>query len=120
MSIMKYKGYIAQLDYSEEDEEFFGFVVNISQDKISFGGSTVKQLKKHMEEAIEGHIRNCKALGLEPEKPYSGRITFRTTPEEHALFVEAAFHSGNRSLNEWMENVLMHEAAKVLDETRTS
>ncbi|MFI4955658.1 MAG: type II toxin-antitoxin system HicB family antitoxin [Gammaproteobacteria bacterium] len=118
MSIMKYKGYIAQIDYSEEDEEFFGFVVNISQDQISFGGTTVKQLKKHMEEAIEGHIRNCKMLGLEPEKPYSGRITFRTTPEEHALFVEAAFRSGNRSLNEWMEEVLMHEAERKLNEAR--
>jgi predicted HicB family RNase H-like nuclease len=117
---MKYKGYIAQIDYSEEDEEFFGFVVNISQDQISFGGATVKQLKKHMEEAIEGHIKNCKILGIEPEKPYSGRITFRTTPEEHALFVEAALRSGNRSLNEWMEEVLIHEAEKELKEARAS
>lgn len=118
MSIMKYKGYIAQIDYSEEDEEFFGIVVNTSQDQISFGGTTVKQLKTHMEEAIEGHIKHCKVLGIEPEKPYSGRITFRTTPEEHAIFVEAAFRSGNRSLNEWMEEVLRHEAERKLGQAR--
>ncbi len=120
MSIMKYKGYIAQIEYSEEDDEFFGTIVNISKDHISFGGSTVKQLKKHMLDAIEGHIKHCKQLGLEPEKPYSGRITFRTTPQEHALFVEAAFRSGNRSLNEWMEKVLIHEAERRLDEAITS
>lgn len=88
--------------------------MNISHDHIYFGGATVKQLKKHMKEAIEGHIKNCKSLGIEPEKPYSGRITFRTTAKKHALFVEAAFQSGNRSLNEWMEKVLVHEAEKKL------
>lgn len=118
MSIMKYKGYIAQIDYSDDDEEFFGVIVNVSHDQISFGGTTVKQLKKNMEEAIEGHIKNCKSLGIEPEKPYSGRITFRTTPEEHALFVEAAFRSGNRSLNEWMEKVLLHEAERTFPHYR--
>ena len=112
MSIMKYKGYIAQIEYSEEDDEFFGTIVNISRDNICFGGSTVKQLKKHMEEAINGHIKNCKTLNIEPEKPYSGRITFRTTPEEHALLVEAALLTGNRSLNEWMSKVLIHEAER--------
>jgi len=112
MSIMKYKGYIAQIEYSEEDDEFFGTIVNTSHDHICFGGSTVKQLKKHMEAAIDGHIKNCESLHIESEKPYSGRITFRTTPEEHALFVEAAFRSGNRSLNEWMEKVLIHEAER--------
>lgn len=112
MSIMRYKGYIAQIEYSEEDEEFFGNIVNISQDRICFGGQTVKQLKKHMEEAIDGHIKNCKFLNIEPEKPYSGRITFRTTPEEHALLVEAAMRTGNRSLNEWMSKVLIHEAER--------
>jgi len=110
MSMMKYKGYIAIIEYSEEDNEFYGTVVNTSQDQIYFGGSTVQQLKKHMREAIEGHVRNCKELGIEAEKPYSGRITFRTTPETHARLVEAAVKSGNRSLNEWMSKVLNHEA----------
>jgi predicted HicB family RNase H-like nuclease len=112
MSMMKYKGYIAQIEYSEEDEAFFGRIVNLSQDRICFGGETVKQLKKHMKDAIDGHLKNCKALKVEPERPYSGRIALRTTPEEHALLVEAAFKSGNRSLNEWMSTVLIHEAER--------
>lgn len=113
MNAMKYKGYIAQIEYSEEDEELFGTVVNISRDRICFGGKTVAELKKNMEEAIEGHIQNCKALNIEPEKPYSGRITLRTTPEEHALLVEAAIRAKTRSLNEWMKSVLIHEAERL-------
>ena len=30
-----------------------------------------------MQEAVDGHIKNCKVLNIEPEKPYSGRITIR-------------------------------------------
>lgn len=112
MSIMKYNGYIAKIEYSEEDERFFGTIVNISRDQIIFGGDTAKQLKKHMIEAINGHIKNCNLLNVEPEKPYSGRITFRTTPAEHALLVEAAFKDNSRSLNEWMGKVLIHEPEK--------
>lgn len=67
---MKYKGYIAQIEYSEDDD-FFGTIVNISRDRICFGGSTVRQFKKHMQEAIDGHIKNCKILNIEPEKPSS-------------------------------------------------
>ena len=109
---MKYRGYIAKIEYSEEEEEFFGTIVNMSRDQITFGGATAKQLKKHMIEAIKGHINNCKQLNIEPEKPYSGRITFRTTPAEHALLVEAAFRDHSKSLNEWMGKVLLHEAEK--------
>lgn len=113
MNIMKYKGYIAQIEYSDEDEEFFGTIVNLSRDSIIFGGKTVAELKKHMHEAIDGHLENCKKLNIEPEKPYSGRITFRTTPEEHAILVEAALITGNKSLNEWMSKVLLHEVDRI-------
>lgn len=113
MNMMKYKGYLAQIEYSQEDDELFGTVVNISRDRIIFGGKTVAELKKHMKEAIEGHIQNCETLNIEPEKPFSGRITLRTTPEEHALLVEAALRARKRSLNDWMKSVLIHEAERI-------
>lgn len=106
MNIMRYKGYIARIEYSEEDDEFFGTIVNLNRDQIIFGGQTVAQLKKHMREAINGHLQNCKNLKIEPEKPYSGRITYRTSPEEHAKLVEAALLNGDKSLNEWMSKIL--------------
>ncbi len=112
---MKYKAYIAHIEYSDDDEEFYGTIVNLSHDQIVFGGKTVAELKKHMREAVEGHIANCKALNIEPEKPYSGRITFRTTPEDHAILVETALISGNRSLNEWMNKVLSLEVDRVMN-----
>ena len=116
MNTMTYKGYIASVEYSEEDGEFVGSVINTSRDKIYFSGQTVDELSKHMAEAVEGHIENCKELGVEPEKPYSGRLTYRTTPEHHAKLVKAALTSGKHSLNAWIDEVLHRETDKVLHE----
>ena len=113
MNSLKYKGYIAILQYDEDDEEFFGEVINTSRDQICFGGRNVRELKKHMKEAVDGHIENCRKLGLEPEKPYSGRVTFRTTPEQHALIMQAAIKAGERSLNSWIDHVLSREIKRM-------
>ena len=114
MNTMKYKGYIASIEYSEEDEEFVGSVTNTSRHEIYFSGKTVGELKTNMQQAIEGHIENCKELGIEPEKPYSGRLTYRTTPQQHAKLMKAALRSGKRSVNTWIDEVLGKEAEKVL------
>ena len=44
MNTMTYKGYIANIEYSEDDEEFVGAVTNTSRDKIYFSGKTVDEL----------------------------------------------------------------------------
>jgi predicted HicB family RNase H-like nuclease len=114
MNTMIYKGYIAYIEYNNDDEEFFGTVVNTSSDNLYFGGKTVNELKKHFQETVNAHLENCKALGVEPEKPYSGRISYRTTPEQHAKLVAAASKKGKRSVNAWIDEVLQNEAEKVL------
>jgi predicted HicB family RNase H-like nuclease len=112
-NIMTYKGYIAQIEYNDEDADFFGTIVNLSRDQICFRGTSARQLKKHMRDAIEDHLEKCKSRNITPEKPYSGRITFRTTPKDHAILVQAALLAGNKSLNEWMSKVLLTEVARV-------
>ena len=114
MNTMIYKGYIALIQYSEADGEFFGAVINTSRDKIYFGGKTVDELQQNMQEAIEGHIQNCKQIGIQPEKTYSGRITYRTTPQQHARLVQASLQSGLHNVNAWIDEVLRREAEKIL------
>ena len=45
-NIMKYKGYWAEIKYSDEDECFYGIVEGLKNSSISFEGTTVKELKK--------------------------------------------------------------------------
>lgn len=116
MNTMTYKGYIAYIEYNSDDEEFVGTVMNTSRDALYFSGKTVQGLRKHFQETVDGHIENCKALGIEPEKPYSGRISYRTTPEQHAKLIEAASKKGKRSVNAWIDEVLHKEVEKVLSQ----
>ena len=44
-------------------------------------------------------------LGKQPQKPYSGRMMFRVSPEVHRQAALAAELSG-KSLNQWAEEVL--------------
>jgi predicted HicB family RNase H-like nuclease len=68
---MMYKNYEAQISYSEEDEIFFGQVVNIKRDMIAFDGTSVEELKQSFHAAIKDYLQDCKDAGKKPEKPSS-------------------------------------------------
>ena len=55
-NILKYKDYIATVQYSEEDESFIGHVEGIDS-VVSFEGQTVNELKQAFEDAVESYIR---------------------------------------------------------------
>ncbi|MEI6336016.1 MAG: type II toxin-antitoxin system HicB family antitoxin [Methylococcaceae bacterium] len=66
---MIYKNYEAQISFSEEDEIFFGRVVNIERDIIAFDGCSVQELKQSFHLAIEEYLQDCKDTGKKPENP---------------------------------------------------
>ena len=66
---MIYKNYEAQISFSEEDEIFFGRVVNIERDIIAFDGCSVQELKQSFQLAIEEYLQDCKDTGKKPENP---------------------------------------------------
>ena len=70
-NVMRYKGYWAKIQYSEEDNCFWGEIEGIN-DMITFEGSTVDELRKDFEDAIEHYIEHCKNYNKEPQKQYSG------------------------------------------------
>lgn len=82
-SIMKYKGYWAEIRYSDEDECFCGIIEGLKNDIISFEGDTVKELKKDFRDAINHYLDVCKANNLEPEKQCKGSLNVRLGVELH-------------------------------------
>lgn len=66
---MIYKNYQAHISYSEEDEIFFGRVVNLERDMIAFDGCSVAELKQSFQAAIEDYLQDCKDAGKKPENP---------------------------------------------------
>ena len=82
-NIMKYKGYWAEIKYSDEDECFCGIIEGLKNDSISFEGNTVKELKKDFKDAIDYYLQVCKELGDEPEKQCKGSLNVRLGVELH-------------------------------------
>ena len=56
MKSMTYKGYKAEISYSDEDECFVGHVVNIDS-MVSFHGNTDDELRTAFQEMIDFYIQ---------------------------------------------------------------
>ena len=66
----EYKGYIPNVQYSEEDGCFVGEVAGLNLHYISFEGETEEEIRKGFERAIAFYP----AATVNPEKPFTGRI----------------------------------------------
>jgi predicted HicB family RNase H-like nuclease len=104
MNTMTYKGYTARIDFDDRDAIFVGRVLGVKA-IIGFHGETVTELRADFEAAIDFMIEDCKAHGEIPEKPASGKLMLRVSPEVHAAALIAA-QSAGKSLNQWAAEVL--------------
>lgn len=104
MNTMNHKGYTARIEFDERDDIFVGRVLGL-RSIISFHGETVADLRREFEVAIEDFLNDCKEQGLKPEKPASGKLMLRVSPEIHGAALVAAQASG-KSLNQWATEVL--------------
>ena len=98
--ILQYKGYYANVQFSAEDEVFFGKILGIN-DVVLFEGTTVKKLKAAFKEAVDDYLQTCEELKKEPEKTYKGSFNVRIPSELHR---QAALASAgkNMSLNDFV------------------
>jgi len=107
MNMMKYKKYIARIEYDEEDRIFVGHLVGINDI-----GSTVDELESVFHESVDDYIAMSEEMGRPAQKPYSGNLMLRVTPDIHAAVATAAEVEG-KSINQWATQRL-GEAAHVL------
>lgn len=110
--MMTYKGYTGQVVFDPEANIFFGRVID-TQDVITFEGKTVEEICQAFHDSVDDYLDFCQELAKEPEKPFSGKLPFRTTPENHRKVYLAAAKAG-KSINAWMDEVLSQAAEKTL------
>ena len=53
-------------------------------DVVGFHGDSVAELRIAFEEAVEDYLTTCEKLNRAPQKPYSGKLMLRVSPEVHA------------------------------------
>lgn len=101
---MEYKGYIGTVEYDEDAEIFHGEVINL-KDVITFRSDSVSGLKREFRESIDDYLEFCSARKEEAEKPFSGKLTLRLTPELHRkLYIRS--RKEKKSLNHWINETL--------------
>lgn len=113
MDYLEYKGYKGSVEYSKEDNCLFGKVQGMSKALILYEGQTLDELRQDFEAGVDSYLEGCKADGVEPAKPYSGRLNLRMSSELHsrvAAFVAASGTTINDFINKAIKNELKHMA----------
>ena len=108
MDYLEYKGYKGTVEYSREDDCLFGKVVGLGNDLILYQGETIPELRLDFEAGVDSYINACISDGVEPKKPYSGKLNLRMTSELHGR-VAAFSMSAGITINEFINRAICHE-----------
>lgn len=109
-NVLEYKGYSGTVEFSAEDEVFFGKLAGI-KDVVSFEADSVTKLKKAFREAVDDYLQTCAKFDKTPEKEFKGSFNVRIKPSVHRLAVIKS-SSLKMSLNRFVEQVLEKEVFK--------
>ncbi len=105
MGLLKYKGYTGSVEYSEEDNCLFGKVQGLKGDCITYEGESISDLKQDFEGAVDDYLASCKDRGVEPKKPYSGRLVLRMSSDLHGMVAMAALSAGT-TINDYINRAV--------------
>jgi len=101
---MSYNGYYGSVEFSEEDGVFYGRLIGIN-DRITYQGDNVKDLRKDFEDSVDEYLEMCMQIGKEPEKEYKGSFNVRISPELHRSLVLYSTSHG-QTLNSTVEEAI--------------
>ena len=102
--MMTYKGYRAKVEFDYDAGVLHGQVVN-TRDVIFFEGTSVEELNREFRFSIDDYLAMCAERGEEPDKPFSGKVPLRISPEVHRAATMAA-HEEGKSLNAWLADTI--------------
>ena len=108
MNMMKYKGYVARIEFDDEDRIFVGHLAGI-KDIVGFHGSSVDELEAAFHESVDNYISISLETGRPAQKPYSGKLMLRVPPDTHAAIAAASSVRG-KSINQWATEILAEAA----------
>lgn len=103
-NVMQYKGYYGSVEYTDEDEVFFGQLLFVRA-LVTYEGTSVKGLRKAFEQAVNNYLDLCQEEGLTPEQPFKGSFNVRIGRELHRKIALAAAKKG-LSLNKFVTEAL--------------
>ncbi|MGF1659559.1 MAG: type II toxin-antitoxin system HicB family antitoxin [Rubrimonas sp.] len=113
-----YKGYTGTVEFDEEDRVFHGRVVGV-RDIVTFEARTADELVAAFRDSVDDYLAFHEERGTAPDRPLSGAISLRITPELHKAVVDAA-GSRAKSVNQWIADALDEAARREQARTDTT
>ena len=71
-----------------------------------------RELRKDFEAGVDCYLEGCKADGVEPTKPYSGKLNLRMSSELHSR-VAAFVAATGTTINDFINRAITNELKKV-------
>ena len=106
---LHYKGYIGSIEFSEEDEIFYGKVLGI-RSLISYEGKDASELISDFHGAVDDYLEVCKESGTTPETAFKGSFNIRISPELHKkIYIYSMEH--HMTMNHYIEETLEKSSA---------
>ena len=99
---LKYKDYTGWYEYDDEAGIYYGEVAGLRA-VITFESPYEEEIEKEFRTSIDVYLDWCEERGKEPEKPFSGEITLRVSPEMHKKIDQVSRSSGCY-VDEWVLN----------------
>lgn len=103
---LKHKEYLGTVEYSTEDEVFYGKLFGIN-DLVTFEGGSVKEIKKAFKESVDDYIESCAELNKKAEKSFKGSFNVRVSSDLHKNAVFIAVQN-NVSLNDFVKGAIQY------------
>jgi len=103
-NLLKYKGYHANIEFSDEDNMLVGSVIGI-QDSLNFHGNSVSEITQSFHDCIDSYLEMCKLYGRSPDKVCKGSLNIRIPQELHRKAAIMAETEGI-SLNQFIQKAI--------------
>jgi predicted HicB family RNase H-like nuclease len=107
---MTHGGCTARIEFDERHDTFVSRILG-SRCRISFHGGAVAKLRREFAAAAEDYAEDCKARGIEPDKPASGKLLLAMPPEIGSRAIVAAQAKG-KSLDQSVTVALQRAVAE--------
>lgn len=104
MNSLAYKGFVGTVDYDEEDEIFYGKLVDVNA-HVLYHGTSASDVQAAFEEAVDDYLDYCEETGHPPRKNLSETVELVLPSDLHRRLTDRAAAAG-KSLNELASEVL--------------
>lgn len=102
--MLEYKSYTGRVEFDDEAGLFHGEVIDL-RDVVTFQGTSVEELEEAFRDSVDDYLEFCEQRGEEPDRPFSGRLMLRVSPQLHRQAYTRAQQEG-KSLNQWISERL--------------